>query len=248
MLGERIGEGKVAEVFAYGADVVKLYRDGGKEQAFREAAHLALLEARGVPAPQVICAGRFEGRWGLVMTRAGGTSLGQFAMEAPENFTPAMTEFAQLHRRLHAVSGRGMPPLKGRLAIAISGAPGLSEAMQGELQARLADLPDGEALVHGDFHPFNVMGRGADAVVVDWLDAASGPIEADMCRTWLLLSSLSEAAADAYLEAYAATGSSGPSRQMVMAWLPVLAGARLAENVPDDAPRLLHLAAGSKTG
>ena len=244
MVGRLVGEGRVAQVFELGAGVVKLYGTGGKDKAFREAAHLALLESRDVPAPRVLTAGLFDGRWGVAMTRADGESLGSFALAAPENYQPAMLAFARLHRRIHAAPGAGLPPLKHRLAGGLRRAALLDQALRDRLLARLEALPDGDRLLHGDFHPFNVMGRGDAAVAVDWLDAGCGPIAADLCRSWVLLLGQSEAAADGYLVTYAALGAPAPSRQEVMDWLPVVAGAMLSENLPGGEEQLLRFAAG----
>jgi hypothetical protein len=63
-LGEILGAGKEAEVFAHGPDrAVKLYRSpAAKAAAFREAAALAVVERLGVPAPQVHAVRRFGDR------------------------------------------------------------------------------------------------------------------------------------------------------------------------------------------
>jgi hypothetical protein len=70
------------------------------------------------------------------------------------------------------------------------------------------------------------------AVVVDWLDATSGPREADVCRSYVLLMPHMPALADAYLAAYCA--ASGCGRSAILAWLEVVAAARLAEGTSDE--------------
>jgi hypothetical protein len=74
-IGDLIGSGKEAEVYAYREFVLKLYRAGASKSApFREAAVLAIVESSGVPAPKVVEVGRYKDRWGLVMARASGGS------------------------------------------------------------------------------------------------------------------------------------------------------------------------------
>jgi len=46
-------------------------------------------------------------------------------------------------------------------------------------RAALRELPDGEALCHGDFHPRNVIVDGDELTIIDWVDASSGPPAAD---------------------------------------------------------------------
>jgi aminoglycoside phosphotransferase (APT) family kinase protein len=67
---------------------------------------------------------------------------------------------AALHERLHAI-----PPLEG--------------------------LPtpfgDGDAIIHLDLHPDNVMLTAKGPVVIDWQNAGSGEPGADVAKTWLIL-------------------------------------------------------------
>ena len=73
---ELIGRGKVAEVFAHGEHVLKLYLSpDAKPEALREAAILAAIEPLGLPVPAVIDVGRYDDRWGLVMTKAAGPAV-----------------------------------------------------------------------------------------------------------------------------------------------------------------------------
>ena len=46
----------------------------------------------------------------------------------------------------------------------------------------------GESLLHLDLHPQNVLVQGDTAVVIDWPNAATGPAEADLADTWLVVS------------------------------------------------------------
>ncbi len=46
---------------------------------------------------------------------------------------------------------------------------------------------DGDSLLHLDLHPENVLIDGGTAIVIDWPNAASGPPEADIADTWLVL-------------------------------------------------------------
>jgi aminoglycoside phosphotransferase len=81
-LGPLLGSGKEAEVFLHDDGVLKLYRlHAAKDAPFREAAILALVAARGLPAPAVSAVGRFGDRWGLVMSHAPGPALAEALAE-----------------------------------------------------------------------------------------------------------------------------------------------------------------------
>ena len=242
-IGPLLGAGKVAEAYAYGEHVLKLYRDpAARSQAFAEAATLAIVGDHPLPVPGVYEAGQYAGRWGLVMGRAEGQSLGAVAETDPDRIPALLEAMVQLQLAVHACREPRLPPLKRRLSDRITRAPGL-EVERDALLRTLAGLPDGDRVCHGDFHPYNLIGTPGATTIVDWPDATSGSPAADACRSYLLLLPHVPDLAAAYLAAYAR--ASGMTAECIRAWLPVLAAARLLENVPEEEPLLRRLATGA---
>jgi Ser/Thr protein kinase RdoA (MazF antagonist) len=239
--GALIGEGKVAEVFEYGEGrVLKLYRAGQpRREAERELGILDIVEAAGIAAPRAFDVEQVDGRWGVMMSRVDGRPFAETMLATPAAIEPYLVAMARLHAAIHAAPGTALAPLKVRLARKIE-ASELSDPVRRRLRDRSKALPDGDRLLHGDFHPFNILGTPERATVVDWLDATSGPPAADLCRSWLLMQAVSRDLADAYVATYLAV--SALPRDVVFAWLPVLAAARLAENVPDEVDALIAMA------
>jgi hypothetical protein len=237
-LGPRIGVGKVADVYEFGGHALKLYKSqGAKVSAFREAANLAVVNGQSLPTPKVHSVGRYFDRWGIVMDRALQSSGCGRQMSGNQ---PLDAEaMVQLHAAIHSCSGNGLMSLKERLSANIVKAKGPDESLKTSLLRKLSTLPDGDRICHGDFHPLNIVGKGAAALVVDWLDACRGPPAADVCRTYLLLRKKSPEAAQQYVRTYAAVR--GVYADDIMVWLPLVAAARLAENVPEESGDLLHL-------
>lgn len=239
-IGRRLGSGKDAEVYEYGERAVKLYRSElSKAAAFREAANLALLERLAVPTPRVHAVGTYGGRWGLVMDMALGPSTAE-RMETPGALAACLQEMAQLHRRVHEQSGNGFPRFKTRLSTNIQRTNLVDEASRQRLLHLLDTLPDGDRLCHGDFHPWNIQGAAGEAMILDWLDACSGPPAADVCRSYVLIHAVDSTLAAAYVDDYARLTEM--DKTDVLAWLPVIAGARLAEGIPAENDTLLKLA------
>ena len=238
--GKLVGEGKVAEVFEYGEGrVLKLYRAGQPDSdARRELAILDAVEAAGIAAPRAFDLVQVDGRWGVVMGKVVGLPFAEPMLADPTGAGPYFAAMVRLHLGIHAASGQALAPLKVRLARKIA-ATDLSDPVKHRLRDKLNRLPAGDRVLHGDFHPYNILGSLEGAVVVDWLDATQGPPAADVCRSWMLLQSVSRDVADAYLAAYLAAGTL--DRAAVVAWLPVLAAARLTENVPDEVPALMAM-------
>lgn len=240
--GALIGEGKVAEVFEYGEGrVLKLYRAGQpKSDAMREAQVLGVVARGGVRAPRAYEVVEFGGRWGVVMDRVSGRTFAESLLADPAAAGPYFAAMARLQARLHAASGVGLMPVKTRLEGKIERAPVLANPVRQRLRDRLYALPDGDRVLHGDFHPYNILGTPEDAVIVDWLDATAGPPAADVCRSWLLMQTVSLELAETCLGAYLTVAPI--ERVAVFDWLPVLAAARLTENVPEEQGALIAMA------
>lgn len=235
-IGALLGSGNVAEVFAYGSGVLKLYRrPEAKSAAFTEAATLALLADHNLPTPRVHEVGEFDGRWGLVMDRAPGDTLVQMGEHGPRLAPGGFDEMLRLHRLIHAEADWRLPSLTARLRHRITRIVGIDEGLRDRLLDRLSELPDGDRICHGDFHPFNIVGPAGAAMVIDWLDAASGPPAADVARSHMLMSKDAPDLANGYVDAYAHIA--GLSRDDIMAWTPVVAAGRLVHENADAAER-----------
>lgn len=235
-IGPLLGSGNVAEAFEYGEHVLKLYRrPEAKSAAFMEAATLAILADHGLPTPRVHEVGLFDDRWGLVMDRAAGDPLVRLGAHGPELVPGGFEEMLRLHRLIHAETDRRLPSLTGRLRYRIGLIEGIDETLRQRLLTRLGKLPDDDRLCHGDFHPFNIVGPPGAAMVIDWLDAASGPPAADVARSYMLIAQGAPDLAAGYLDAYA--HAAGMDRNAIMAWVPVVAAGRLVHENADDAER-----------
>ncbi len=240
-IGPLIGTGKEAEAFAYGEHVLKLYRPrAGKDPAFREAANLAMAQARGLPSPAAHEVRAFGERWGIVMDRAPGRPFAEAMLADPAAVSAHLADMVRLHLATHAAPGAHLSDMRTRLGYNIGRAEALGAIRQRRLLDLLATLPNGDRFCHGDFHPFNILGVPGAAMVVDWLDATCGAAAADVCRTYVLMRAGAPPLADAYLAAYAKAAAL--TRETIIAWLPVIAAARVVENVPDEVEALVAMA------
>lgn len=98
----------------------------------------------------------------LLIERISGHSLAQVLGRDPGRWGEGMDIVAALHRRL-----RETP------------APDWLRRVR----------PNGEAIVHMDLHPQNVLLSPSGPMLVDWSEAGKGPPEADLAQTWLVLAS-----------------------------------------------------------
>lgn len=239
-IGRLLAVGNVAEVFEWGSRVLKLYKSTlAKPAAFREAAIQAATEAMALPVPRVWSVQEIEGRWGVVFDRVGQASFAE-QMSSNSDEVPRYLEcMVRLPMTIHAHRAVQFADLKVRLASNIAAAALLDERRKQDLLGRIADMPDGDRLCHGDFHPLNILGDASEPVIIDWPDARCGDPAADVCRSYLLMKLHWAEIAKTYLDAYCQ--AAGMARQAVLSWLPYVAAARLAEEVPSDIDGLLKI-------
>jgi aminoglycoside phosphotransferase (APT) family kinase protein len=186
--GRLVGSGKDADVFEFGEKVVKLYKTGiPKHTPFREAAALALAESQGLPVPATNDVRQIDGRWGIVMARIDGPSFADSIARQPADAAALLAKMAAVHARIHGSRAVHLGSLKTRLAANLHLAPLLTDRQRSTLLAKLASLPDGDCLCHGDFHPWNILGPLSQRAVVDWTSASRGEPAADVCRSYVLM-------------------------------------------------------------
>jgi Ser/Thr protein kinase RdoA (MazF antagonist) len=252
-----IGEGREAEVFALdGARVLRLARSPASAPAV-DAEHAALVAAAsvGAPVPEVFERVEVDGRPGLVLARLPDRSLLLEIGERPWRVWSISRTLGLLHARIHAaVAPDSLPSVHERLEERL-GSTLVPSGVRKRALARLDALPRGDCLCHGDFHPGNVLvAPGGGAVAIDWTGASRGDPAADVARSFAIirhgavtpdatraLAAMARVGRRVLWRGYArAYGIDGGALQR---WLPVVAAARLAEDIDGERARLLELAA-----
>ena len=91
------------------------------------------------------------------------------------------------HAALHRVEApAGLPDLHDELRHRLA-SPLVPEDVRTRALGRLDALPAGDRLLHGDFHPANLLRTADGYVVIDWTNGMSGDPAADVARTILLM-------------------------------------------------------------
>ena len=124
-----------------------------------EARTMAYVRERGFPVPEVFEAGHGF----LVMERVEGRDMLDALPRTPAGLAAGGRELARLHNQLGAIP-----------------APDWLEAAPGAA---------GDAIVHLDLHPMNVMSTADGPIVIDWGNAKRGVPAVDVANTWALLKS-----------------------------------------------------------
>jgi aminoglycoside phosphotransferase (APT) family kinase protein len=259
MPGELLGQGREAEILAWGdRRVVRLMRDPGtSDRLVHEAAAIAAARAAGVSAPAVYETVVVDGRPGLVMDRVDGVDLLTALGRRPWRLAGSARALGRIQARLHdAVAPPVLRDLRPMLRERIDAAPHLRAWARSSVLDLLDRLSDGDRVCHGDFHPGNVIVCERGAVVIDWTGAARGDPTADLARTILLLRAGAIPPHMGVLLRTADRVGRGLFRRLVVRayrrardfdaeltrrWETVWAAARLAEGIEEEVPTLLSL-------
>jgi aminoglycoside phosphotransferase (APT) family kinase protein len=254
-----LAAGREAEVFAVDDQrVLRLALSASQQgDVDREALVLAAAHEAGAPVPAVHERVTVEGRPGLIVDRLDGDDLLARLSRQPWRAWSVAQTLGREHARIHRVRApAGLPTLRDQLRRQLG-----SPLVPGDVRDRslhlLRELPDGDQLCHCHFHPANLLRRGRGYRVIDWCHATRGDPAADVARTRLLLDAAALPDGTAammraltrvgrrimsagYVRAYGHEGRA--QREAVTAWTPVLAAARLAEDIEAERPTMLALA------
>jgi aminoglycoside phosphotransferase (APT) family kinase protein len=256
----RIAEGREAEIYAWEDGVVlRLFRDARSGASVANERRAMAAARAAVPSvPAILGETEVDGRPGLIMERVDGPDLLTLLGSKPWQVWRIGTICGDQHARLHAAAA---PPelASARDSIALHAAavlPHLPSQIAEAASRVLAAAPDGGALLHGDFHPGNILRSSRGPVVIDWGNATRGDPHADVARTLLLLGGgalppgtplvvragarvARKVVRAAYLRAYRRVRPL--DMRLVERWLFVRAVERLAESIEEERPMLLRM-------
>jgi len=243
-----IAHGRTADVYAWeDGTVLKLFHNWVELEDIEYEARVArTVHASGLPVPLPGGILQVDGRNGLIYERVDGSSMLEAFQHKPWRWFHYARRLATLQAAMHAKGSEiDLPPQRKRLERKIQRAGALPGSAQSAILSSLDSLPDGDRICHGDFHPGNVLLTGQGEVIIDWIDASLGNPLADVARSSILL--LGAAASDqipnlfmkalvrlfhaAALRHYFRLRPGGEAEYR--RWLPVVAAARLSENIPE---------------
>lgn len=180
---ELIARGNTADILDYGSGLVcKLFHLGYPQiYVEHEFENARLVSGLGLCTPKAYEMVRVGERDGIVYNRVMGTELASklYGPQAEEQ-NEWLEAFADFHKRLLSCRPKAGMNYKDFLRLFADGS--------GTLLEKIQHLKDGDSLLHGDYHPGNLMvDAKGNLVLIDLMNVCRGPAEYDVARTCFLL-------------------------------------------------------------
>lgn len=184
-----IGEGNTAEVYSWkDGQILKLFRKefplDGIEKEYKVNKEV---EKLGLPIPRSEEMVEYNGRTGIVYERASGESMLQLITRKPWKSRKIVKHMVDLQYEMHQCKAKNLGSYKEALSWNINHTNALSDNAKQAILRILDQLPEGDFLCHGDFHPGNIIRTKDNYVILDWMTAASGVPGMDVARTAMLI-------------------------------------------------------------
>ncbi len=185
-IGKIIGMGNTATVYQWGENkVLKLFHQDypmdAIEMEFKNAKLIEEMDFAKPRAYEIIFHGQ---QAGIVYDKIDGEALLDWVMKT-ENIYDSAVYMANLHKKIIRNKVRNVPNYKDFLKDNIEKVQDSKEKK--EALSILDNLPEGDNLCHGDFHPGNIFIYNGKTWVIDFMNICHGPLLYDIARTIFLI-------------------------------------------------------------
>ncbi|HFK1765472.1 aminoglycoside phosphotransferase [Bacillus wiedmannii] len=231
-LGNPIAKGNTAEIYLYDSKVVKLFKEYLPDtEPINEAKKQKYAYSCGLPVPNVFEVTKIQNRQAIIMEYIKGNSIGDLLLNNLNEAEHYINICVNEQKKIHSIrmNTDEIESMRERLERQIKSVFKLDEKQKGNILNKLHLIKFEPRLCHGDFHPFNLILSNKSVNIIDWVDASSGDIRADVFRTYLLYAQSSVELAEMYLHIYCR--NTGLSRDEIFQWAPIIIAARVSENV-----------------
>lgn len=194
----KIAEGNTAEIFQLdNSRILKLFKTGySKEVMLHEYHNHQVVSGMLESAPKLYERVEEDDRFGYVMELIKGTNLAELLLNE-QTFADAMELFVSIHKAWNKEAPSEVISYKEWMKHTVRNRENASELLD-----KINQLPEGNILCHGDFHPYNILVTNENrAVVIDFANVCRAPKEYDLARTYFLMEEAgAKQLAEVYLE------------------------------------------------
>jgi uncharacterized protein (TIGR02172 family) len=229
---ELIASGAQADVYRHNTTAIKLFKKNVNKQDIEQEIKLQKMAAElGLPVPKVYDTIELDGKCGIVMEYIDGISVGKIILNNTNEMQKYVVKSIEIQIDLHKIVTNNFPSMKKLLQRNINHTVLLNSIEKQNILEKIDTINFDTCLCHGDFHLMNLIKTSHTIIIIDWINSSSGNSNADVYRTYMLYNIYYEKLGELYIENYCKIAK--VSKENILAWAPIIAGARLAEGVED---------------
>jgi tRNA A-37 threonylcarbamoyl transferase component Bud32 len=190
-LGAPLFKSRSSEVYPWQeGTLLKLFRPN-VEPVLIENEEINTTEAYEKGVSQVKCFGHVTvgDRTGIIIGRVPGKTLIALLGSKPLILFQASAIMAEQQWNMHQAHTSKIRSYKEIVLEALDSKPlaFLTQEEKATAVKKINALPEGDSILHFDFHPDNIMSDGQNVTIIDWMTAARGVPAADVAATLYLL-------------------------------------------------------------
>lgn len=177
----KIAEGNTAEIFEIDEKkILKLFKTGySKNAVLHEYDNHYMVSRVMENIPELFEFIEENQRFGFIMEKIQGKSLASLMLD-DHIFEQSMDTFTTLHKNWIMKTTDCTVPYTEWMLHMLNG-----KTNGDDLTERIKNLPSGNSLCHGDFHPYNIIFTSEnDFVIIDFANICKAPKEYDVARTY----------------------------------------------------------------
>jgi tRNA A-37 threonylcarbamoyl transferase component Bud32 len=185
-----LAQGGQAEIYELDKDkVIRVLRNINDEENLKlEMSIMNSLKEKGKNVPKVYEYLKIEGRPSIIIERLYGDSMLDGIRKKPLQLLKQAEKLGKLHIEVAASAvGLDVVSINDRAAHLIPTSKKLDHELEKFVLDILSELPRGNDICHGDFHPGNIIITRGQYYVIDWFGVTSGEKLSDIAHTYLLL-------------------------------------------------------------
>ncbi|MDF2963485.1 MAG: putative aminoglycoside phosphotransferase (protein kinase related), diverged, partial [Paenibacillus sp.] len=204
-----IGRGNTADVYEWvNGNCIKLFKPEYEENAQKEfniTQQIMKTNLRIPTAKEII---NFKGRRGIVYEQINGPLMYSAIMNEPTNLEKWGQMFADIHYEIHSCSTTSLSSPRDGIRQLIERCGILTSEWKKTIISVFESLTDKPVLIHGDFHPLNIVLTESVPFVIDWNNSSTFHPLADVALTSVILqvagfpSNIQEYFHDSYIKRY----------------------------------------------
>ena len=190
-LGEPIFNSRSSQIYNWEEDILlKLFHEDIAPELIKHE-HINTVETyeKGISAIECLGVVQIGNRTGLLIRRIPGKTLIALAGSNPGIVFRTPKIMADLQSRMHATHTQKIRSYKELTLNLLDSSPlsFLTPEEKELAKKKVKALPDGDSILHLDYHPDNIMSDGKRETIIDWMTSSRGAPAADVAATLFLL-------------------------------------------------------------